>query len=1047
MTESSRAVFLSYASEDAEAAQRLCEALRTAGVEVWFDQSELRGGDAWDAAIRRQIKTCGLFIPIISANTDARAEGYFRLEWKLAVDRSHLMASDRAFLLPVVIDNLTESDARVPDRFRELQWTTVRDGEAPQEFVESVQRLLETIAAGRLGLTPETGRAQPSQAGSSVAPNAGNIADLSIAAQPSTAPPTRMVGRRAELAALENRLTQAISGRPQLVFVIGEPGVGKTTLLDVFAERHAARGDLAYTMGRCAEHYGPSEAYLPLFDAITRLCRGAHAGRRLHILRRHAPSWLAQLPALLGDAELETLRRRAVGGTRERMLRELADAITAISTDVPLILRLEDLHWSDASTLDWLSFIARRKEPARLLIVCSLRPVEGLPADHPLVRLLAELGVANHCPLLRLGGLAAADVAEYLAAQFGAAPLAGATHTALAGAIYALTEGNPLFVVNVANDLVARGMLIERNGRWELASRLEDIAATIPEDLRRLIELQLERLTPGECELLEVASAAGEEFHAATVAAALGQHAEVVETRCSELARRRSFVRTAGSETWPDGTPVSRFAFHHALYRATLYDRLPATRRARLHVAIADRLESGFGERARERAAELATHFQRGGDVARAVLYHHAAGDNAGARRAARVAIEHYRRALHLLAGLPDSPERTQREITLNIALGPHLMACEGFGAPAAEEVYRRAQELCDRSGATRELFTALWGLWLYRQGGGHLDEAKQIGQRLLEIAAKVGDRSLLLQAHHALWPTLFGRGELRTCIEHLTAGAELYEVREHAGMAARYGNHDAGACGLSFHAVALALHGDLVAARAASEAAIRLTEELAYPFSQAMTLFFGAMFEQIAREHSAARQRAEQSARLAAEHGFAMLSAWASCIARWARVVTGEDVLGISGIRAALNAAQATGTKHFQTYFFGVLADACLLAGRIEEGLAAVHTGLEAARTTNERFYEAELLRLEGELVRASATDAERSVGLLERAAELAKCQAAHLLELRALISLARARQGQQPTEELLQRVAAVREQLTLRPDSADAREARLLVPGAFVR
>ena len=1038
MTEPSHAVFLSYASEDAEAAHRICGALRSAGIEVWLDQSELRGGDAWDAAIRKQIRACGLFIPIISGNSDARTEGYFRLEWKLAVDRSHLMASDRAFLLPVVIDNLTESDARVPDRFRELQWTTVPEGKAPQELVDRVRRLLETAAPDRAASS------QPSQSGPGVALSAGDFVEQSIAPQPHTASSARMVGRLAELAALENRLTQAILGRPQLVFVSGEPGVGKTTLLDAFAERHATRGGLVYTMGRCAEHYGPSEAYLPLFDAITRLCRGAQGGRVLYVLRRHAPSWLAQMPALLGDAELETLRRRAVGGTRERMLRELADAITAISADVPVILRLEDLQWSDASTLDWLGFIARCTEPARLLIVSSLRPAEGLAAEHPLIRLLAELGVAKHCGLLRLGGLAASEVAEYLAAQFGAEPVAGAKPTALAEAIYALTEGNPLFVVNVANDLVARGMLIERNGRWELACQLEDIAATIPEDLRRLIELQLERLTHEEGEALEVASAAGEEFHDVTVAAALGQQTEAVETCCCELARRRSLVRSVGSETWPDGTLASRFAFSHALYRATLYEHLSTTRRARLHVAIADRLERGFGERARERAAELATHFERGGDVARAVLYHHAAGENASARRAARLAIEHYRRALHLLAGLPDSNARTKQEISLNIGLGPLLMACEGFGSPAAEEVYKRAQELCERIGATRELFTALWGHWLYFFGAGPLDEAKKIGERLLEIAAETQERSLLLQAHHALWATSFARGELLACFQHASAGAKLYRMAEHAGLAAQFGSHDAWACSRIIHALALVLHGDLAAAGAAMQAAISLTEEIAHPFSQALTLSLAAMCAQIARDHVAARQYAERSARLAAEHGFAVARAWAACIAGWAMVVDGQHASGIAEIRAALGTAQATGTKQLEAYFFGVLADAYRIAGCTSEGLAAVHSGLETAHSTKERFYEAELLRLEGELVRATATEAERSVALLERAVELARHQAAHLLELRALTSLVHATRDPKRTAELLPRVAAVLEQLTLGPESADAREARLLVPGS---
>jgi len=855
---------------------------------------------------------------------------------------------------------------------------------------------------------------------------------------PEAAPPVApspIVGRLVELTALEDRLTQAMLGGLQMVFVMGEPGIGKTALLDVFADRHTASGELAYTMGRCAEHYGPSEAYLPLFDAITRLCRGPHAERFLHILRSHAPSWLAQLPALLGDAELEALQRRAVGGTRERMLRELADAITAVSINKPLILRLEDLHWSDASTLDWLSFIARCTEPARLLIVSSVRPIVGLPGEQPLGRLLAELAVARHCGLLRLGGLAVAEVGEYLVGQFGSEP-GGCKPTALADAIYERTEGNPLFVINVANDLVARGMLIQRDGKWTLAGRLEDIAATIPEDLRRLIELQLEHLGDREREILEVASAVGEEFSAATVAAALGQHPETVETCCSELARRGLFLRNTGNESWPDGTLASRYAFRHALYRATLYERLPAARRARLHVAIADRLETGFGERARELAAELAAHFERGGDVARAVHYHSTAGDNAGARSAAREAIEHYRRALQLLTGMPDSHERTLREITLNIALGPHLLASEGFGAPAAEQVYRRAQGLSDRIGATRELFTALWGLWLYTWGHGHLDDAKQIGKRLMEIAARLEDRSLLLQAHHALWPTALARGELLACIEHATAGTQLYQVDEHAGMAARFGNHDAGGCCRMFQALALALHGDLAAARATSQAAVRLTEELDHPLSQALALFFAAMLQQIIREHAAAQQYAERSARLAAEHGFAMVRAWASCIASWAVVVNGEHESGIAGIRAALDAAQATGTKQLQPYFFGVLADACLLAARASEGLAAVRSGLEAARSTNERFYEAELLRLEGELARSSNTETHLCTALLERAAETAQRQAAHLLELRALTSLVRASQAQ-PRAGLVQRVGVVLEQLAPQCDGADAREA----------
>ena len=172
MTEPSKAVFLSYASQDAEAAKRICEALRAASIDVWFDQSELRGGDAWDASIRKQIKTCGLFIPIISHATHTRGEGYFRLEWKLAIDRSHLMSSDLPFLLPVAIDDLSDDDERTPDRFRDVQWTRLPAGETSPAFVERVARLLSPAPTPALppGHTPTAPSATLRSSAAPVAP-------------------------------------------------------------------------------------------------------------------------------------------------------------------------------------------------------------------------------------------------------------------------------------------------------------------------------------------------------------------------------------------------------------------------------------------------------------------------------------------------------------------------------------------------------------------------------------------------------------------------------------------------------------------------------------------------------------------------------------------------------------------------------------------------------------------------------------------------------------------------------------------------------------
>jgi TolB-like protein len=181
----SNAVFLSYASQDAEPASRICDALRTVGIEVWFDQSELRGGDAWDATIRRQIKSCALFVPIISNNTHSRGEGYFRLEWKLAVDRSHLMAADQPFLVPVVVDDVPDTDPRVPERFREVQWTKLPGGETPSAFVERVQRLLEWgLAPSRSVTATPSGVAPSTMSPPSIVPTASSPPLTPVAAKP-----------------------------------------------------------------------------------------------------------------------------------------------------------------------------------------------------------------------------------------------------------------------------------------------------------------------------------------------------------------------------------------------------------------------------------------------------------------------------------------------------------------------------------------------------------------------------------------------------------------------------------------------------------------------------------------------------------------------------------------------------------------------------------------------------------------------------------------------------------------------------------------------
>ena len=324
-----------------------------------------------------------------------------------------------------------------------------------------------------------------------------------------------LVGREAELQQLRVSLEQALEGVRQLVFVTGEPGIGKTTVEEAFLEQVAAEGTVWIGRGQCIEHYGAGEAYMPVLEALGRLCREPGGERLLALLSQHAPTWLVQMPALLSATELEALQRQIEGATQERMLREMAEAVEAVTAERPLVLVLEDLHWSDVSTLELLALLARRREPARLLVLGTYRPVEMLGQEHPLRAVKQELQLHGQCEELRLGALSAEDVREYLAGRFAGSALPAG----LAQAIHRRTSGNPLFMVNVVEDLIAQGGLAEVEGRWVLNAAVEVLESRVPESLQQMIERQIERLSAEEQRVLEVASVAGAEFSAAAVAA------------------------------------------------------------------------------------------------------------------------------------------------------------------------------------------------------------------------------------------------------------------------------------------------------------------------------------------------------------------------------------------------------------------------------------------------------------------------------------------------------------------------------------------------
>jgi DNA-binding winged helix-turn-helix (wHTH) protein/predicted ATPase len=800
--------------------------------------------------------------------------------------------------------------------------------------------------------------------------------------------PSRLVGRTSEMRDLEQRLDLAVSGERQLVFVTGEPGIGKSALVGSFADtldRHRVR--VAY--GQCLDHHGVGEPYLPLIEALIRLGAAPDGAAIKSVLAAHAPSWLAQMPSLWTRADRSALEARG-RATRERMLRELTQGIEAITADTTLVLILEDIHWSDVSSLDWLAHVARRPEPARLMVLATFRPTDAATVAVGLGRIMAELALHGRCREIALTPLKLEAIETYLASRLVADGMEPPPD--IARLLLERTGGNPLFMVSLVNQLT----------RQPASAATSEAILSIPQDVRRFIDRQIDELDAGDRALLTAASVIGRNFATAAVAAALETNVETVEEACARLARQGVFIGKARSTVWPDGTPAELYAFRHDLYRELLYDRLPATRRALAHARVGRRLEAAWAGRLDAVAVELAEHFERGNELVRAIPYHQLAAAKALRRSANQEAIAHLRRALDSVAVIKDEVERTRTEVELRVAVGAAFMAIRGFGAPEVLEAHATAEALCERLGERVDLFPAIWGQWMFRTGRGETDAARRLCARLLALAEKFDDAALKIQAHHANWSTSFVCGELAKATAHARSSLALFDARIHQSMASRYGNHDAGCCARNFSAMALALAGDQDAARAMIDQSLAAARTLNDPFSLALTLYFTAAAAQILGDVSLATANAELSVQMAAEHDLAQPKAWSMGVAGWCIAENGDADRGVAVGKQAVATMQTIQSRHFLAYLLGLLADSHRKAGQEADAFKAVQDGLAVAEGTGERFYSAELHRLRGELLTHSPHGRKREAEASFRTAiAIAQSQGAKTLERRARESL----------------------------------------------
>ncbi|MDX2029616.1 MAG: protein kinase [Blastocatellia bacterium] len=840
------------------------------------------------------------------------------------------------------------------------------------------------------------------------------------------------VGRDRERTELLEAFDEVVAGRGLVMCVAGEPGIGKTTIVEEFLKGLIDEERACHIVrGRCSERLAGAEAYLPWLEALDQLIRASdHAARAMKSL---APSWYAQLAPVTFDS-LDAHRQMpdALAVSQERMKRELVGFLAEVSRLQPLVLYIDDLHWADVSTVDLLAFLAARFDGVRLLLLVTYRPSDMMLAKHPFLQIKPDLQARGVCRELPLAFLTQVEIENYLEFEF---PL-HRFPPEFPRLVHAKTEGSPLFMADLIRYLRDREVIAEVDGEWRLVHSVPEIERELPESVRGMIERKIAQLTDDERQLLVAAGVQGAQFDSSVVAAVLGADPSEIEERLEALERVYAFVQLIGERTLPDRTLTLRYRFVHVFYQNTLYASLRPTRRVQLSHAVAEALLAAYGDRSREAASELAALFEAAREYARAAEYCRLAAENAVHLFASREAAAHARRGLAALESLPESEERLRLEFSLQIVLGNILIATHGYASPDVEAAYQRARRLCELLGDTTNLLPVLYGLYVNHLARANYREAMANGEEFTAHAARMADPAVIV-GHRTVAVPLFFLGELADARRRLEQGLAIYDGAKHRPLTWMYGGEPAMVC-RNYLAWTCWLQGYPDQSLAHSREAVRLSREVRHAQSQAQALAGSALLHQYRREPQPARELAEAAITLASEQGLALWLGWGTILRGWAMLEQGQTADGLERIRRGIDGSRQTGSGMWQTYLLCLLADASARAGKIDDGLALLARIPALIESSRERFWEAEIHRVRGELLRQAGADAREYETCFRLALDLAREQGARSLELRAALSLAKARGG---SGDALAALDEIYRWFTEGLDTPDLLEARALL------
>jgi class 3 adenylate cyclase/predicted ATPase len=835
---------------------------------------------------------------------------------------------------------------------------------------------------------------------------------------------TKFVGREREMEALRHAADQARSGHGQIVAAMAEAGTGKSRLYFEFKAKNQSGWMVLETF---SVSHGKASAYLPVLDLLhgyfkitgeddNRTRREKVAGR-LSMLDPSLEDTRPYLFSLLGIGEGEDPLVQMDGQLRKRRtLEAIKRILLRESLNQPLMVIFEDLHWIDEATQEFLNLLADSLGTAKILLLVNYRP----EYSH-------QWNSKTYYTQLRLDPLGQESAEEMLSALLGD----GVEAAPLKRLIIEKTEGNPFFMEETVQVLFDEGALVRDGSAMRLTRPLGELK--IPPTVQGILAARIDRLPFDAKELLQTLAVIGREFPLSLIRA-VGAKSD------DELNRLLNDLQLGEFIYEQPAVGDTEYIFKHALTQEVAYNSMLIERRKFIHERAGQALESIFAGQMDDHLDELAHHYGRSDNAEKAVEYLGRAGNQALQRSAYGDAINRLTAAIDLLQRLPDSPKRVQRELLLQLAVGPALMAVKAYAGPEAERAYTRARELCERLGDPPEFFPVLYGLWVVYLVRGELPRAYELAEELLRRAESAHDATLLMYARYALGNSSYWMGEFLAAREQVEMAIALYDPERHRPLASRYEGVDAGVLSLAYAAWTLWPLGYPDSALKRSNEALALAERLSHPRSLGFALNFVGTLRQFRRETGAAQKNAESLTTLSVEHGFTDFLAWATILRGCAMATQRHSEEGIAQIWEGMAALRATGFELARPLCWQ--AEACMEAGRLDDALSALTEALAAANQREERRSEAEIFRLKGEvLLRQHDSNAAQAQSCFERAIEVARQQSAKSWELRATTSLARLLASQGRRNEAHAMLADIFDWFTEGFDTADLIDAKALL------